>query len=448
MPRSRRDVKFAHRGGSGTRPRRASQALSDLSDGDTASDRESPSPQQSRNGGAPGKHNHEPPQSAFEKKKQTFITRAIWTVLMIGGFIGAILAGHIYMIILVTAIQVVSFREVVGIIDVPSRGRSLRFTKSLNWYFLGTAMYFLYGESVLYYFKQIVMVDKIFLPFATHHRFISFMLYMIGFVFFVGSLQKGNYRFQFTQFGWTHIALYLIVVQAHFVINNIFEGMIWCLLPASLVITNDIFAYICGITFGRTQLIKLSPKKTVEGFIGAWVFTLIFGFGIANMMMRFKYFICPVNVRPSLSWSETNESGPRGQLLHRPPLPGQPRLHQAPLRAALRPARLDAHPAQLRRRAAAVPRPDPLHLCVSDRALWRLLCLWHQAHLPHQGLWRLHSRPRRHHRPHGLPVHHGHARLHVLPGLHHHAQGERRRRHRDGHHGAHARGADGRDHAA
>ena len=293
MPRSRRDVKFAHRGGSGTRPRRASQALSDLTDDDTASERESPS-SQSRNGGAP---KHEPPQSAFEKKKQTFITRAIWTVLMIGGFIGAILAGHIYLIILVTAIQVVSFREVVGIIDVPSRGRSLRFTKSLNWYFLGTAMYFLYGESVLYYFKQIVMVDKIFLPFATHHRFISFMLYMIGFVFFVGSLQKGNYRFQFAQFGWTHIALYLIVVQAHFVINNIFEGMIWCLLPSSLVITNDIFAYICGITFGRTQLIKLSPKKTVEGFIGAWVFTIIFGFAIANMMMRFKYFICPVNVR-------------------------------------------------------------------------------------------------------------------------------------------------------
>jgi len=61
------------------------------------------------------------------------------------------------------------------------------------------------------------------------------------------------------------MALYLIVVQAHFIMNNIFEGMIWFFLPVSLVITNDIFAYICGITFGRTQLIKISPKKTVEG---------------------------------------------------------------------------------------------------------------------------------------------------------------------------------------
>jgi hypothetical protein len=54
------------------------------------------------------------------------------------------------------------------------------FTKSLNWYFLGTAMYFLYGESIIYYFKHILLVDRILLPLATHHRFISFMLYIIG----------------------------------------------------------------------------------------------------------------------------------------------------------------------------------------------------------------------------------------------------------------------------
>jgi len=118
----------------------------------------------------------------------------------------------------------------------------------------------------------------------------------IGFVFFVTSLQKGHYKFQFTQFAWTHIALYLIVVQAHFVMNNIFEGMIWFLLPAAMVICNDIFAYLCGITFGRTQLIKISPKKTLEGFIGAWVCTVIFGFAFANMLSEYKYFICPVNV--------------------------------------------------------------------------------------------------------------------------------------------------------
>lgn len=81
----------------------------------------------------------------------------------------------------------------------------------------------------------------------------------------------------------------------HFILNNVLDGLIWFFLPASLVITNDIFAYLCGITFGRTQLIKLSPKKTVEGFMGAWVFTVIFAAILTNLLLKSKYFICPVN---------------------------------------------------------------------------------------------------------------------------------------------------------
>jgi phosphatidate cytidylyltransferase len=241
--------------------------------------------------------------SEYEKKKQTFITRTIWTLVMIGGFFAAMFAGHIYIIAMVTAVQIVSFKEVIAISSVPAKAKNLPLTKSLNWYFLATTMYFLYGESVIYYFKHIVLVDKVLLPFATHHRFISFMLYVMGFVFFVGSLKKGHYRFQFSQFGWTHMALYLIVVQAHFIMNNIFEGMIWFFLPVSLVITNDIFAYVCGITFGRTQLIKLSPKKTVEGFVGAWICTVVFGFFMTNVLMRYKYFICPVNDLGANFWT-------------------------------------------------------------------------------------------------------------------------------------------------
>ncbi|KAF1741208.1 hypothetical protein MXB_4102 [Myxobolus squamalis] len=38
---------------------------------------------------------------------------------------------------------------------------------------------------------------------------------------------------------------------------------------------NDTFAYIVGITIGRTPLIKLSPKKTWEGFIGGGIITYI-----------------------------------------------------------------------------------------------------------------------------------------------------------------------------
>lgn len=120
------------------------------------------------------------------------------------------------------------------------------------------------------------------------------------------------------------MALYLIVVEAHFIMNNVFEGMIWFFLPVSLVICNDIFAYICGITFGRTQLIKLSPKKTVEGFVGAWILTVVFGVGMTNVLMRYKYFICPVNVSGIsgyiLEKLKLTESGPWSKYLDRSPM--------------------------------------------------------------------------------------------------------------------------------
>lgn len=119
-------------------------------------------------------------QAEYEKKKANFWTRTFWTLVMIGGFFGALFMGHIYMIAIVTAVQIISFKEVIAIANVPSRARSLRSTKSLNWYFLASTMYFLYGESVIYYFKHIVLVDKVLLPLATHHRFISFVLYVFG----------------------------------------------------------------------------------------------------------------------------------------------------------------------------------------------------------------------------------------------------------------------------
>lgn len=95
-------------------------------------------------------------------------------------FFTALFMGHIYIITIITAIQIVSFKEVIAIANVPSRARSLRSTKSLNWYWLATTMYFLYGETVIYYFKHIILVDKVLLPLATHHRFISFILYVFG----------------------------------------------------------------------------------------------------------------------------------------------------------------------------------------------------------------------------------------------------------------------------
>jgi phosphatidate cytidylyltransferase len=92
------------------------------------------------------------------------------------------------------------------------------------------------------------------------------------------------------------MALYLIVVQAHFIMNNIFEGMIWFFPPVSCHHQRHLRLYLRHHLRPNTTHQAL-PKKTVEGFVGAWILTIVFGFAMTNVLMRYKYFICPVNVK-------------------------------------------------------------------------------------------------------------------------------------------------------
>jgi phosphatidate cytidylyltransferase len=181
MPRQK-GVKFQHRNGNGNGETSHHRRASSSTVSDSASEPPSPRKEQP-DGSANGnlvKGEKPAGASEYEKKKQTFITRMIWTLVMIGGFFFAMFAGHIYVLMVITAVQIVSFSEVIAIAQVPTKQKNLPLTTSLNWYFLAITMYFLYGESVIYYFKHILLVDKVLLPFATHHRFISFMMYIFG----------------------------------------------------------------------------------------------------------------------------------------------------------------------------------------------------------------------------------------------------------------------------
>jgi CDP-diglyceride synthetase len=40
--------------------------------------------------------------------------------------------------------------------------------------------------------------------------------------------------------------LMIIFMPSSFFVSNIFEGLIWFLLPSALIITNDIMAYLAG----------------------------------------------------------------------------------------------------------------------------------------------------------------------------------------------------------
>uniref|UniRef100_A0A915LYY6 Phosphatidate cytidylyltransferase n=1 Tax=Meloidogyne javanica TaxID=6303 RepID=A0A915LYY6_MELJA len=73
-----------------------------------------------------------------------------------------------------------------------------------------------------------------------------------------------------------------------------FRALSWFLVPVSMIICCDIMSYMFGFFFGKTPLIKISPKKTWEGFIGGAFSTILFGLVLSHFMMENPLFVCPV----------------------------------------------------------------------------------------------------------------------------------------------------------
>ena len=160
--------------------------------------------------------------------------------------------GHVYMICLVVIIQTLVYRE----ISVLFRSTNDPWSNTLNWYFFAVANYFLYGETIIYYFK---VGQKLLLPIpysiflismsssrtlcschlqriigssalcstcsvrSTEDGILPIAHIFSGFMGFVGSLKKNYLRRQFSLFGWVHMTLLVIVLSSHFIVDNILE---------------------------------------------------------------------------------------------------------------------------------------------------------------------------------------------------------------------------------
>ncbi|XP_035712824.1 phosphatidate cytidylyltransferase, photoreceptor-specific isoform X2 [Folsomia candida] len=225
---------------------------------------------------------------------KNWVIRGIFTWLMIGLFCVIIYLGPLALMVTTLVVQVKCFAEIINIGYSVYRVHNLPWFRSLSWYFLISSNYFFYGESMVDYFGVFVRRTEPLRWLITYHRFISFSMYIVGFVWFVLSLVKKYYMRQFSLFAWTHVALLIVVAQSYLIIQNIFEGMIWFIVPVMMIVCNDVMAYMFGFFFGKTPLIKLSPKKTWEGFIGGGLSTVVFGLAFSYFLCQFPYFVCQV----------------------------------------------------------------------------------------------------------------------------------------------------------
>lgn len=230
-------------------------------------------------------------------KYRSMLIRAYSSVWMIGGFALIIYMGHLSITAMVVVIQIFMAKELFNLLRKAHEDRHLPGFRMLNWHFFFTAMLFVYGRILSQRLVSTVTSDKFLYQLVSslikYQMVICYSLYIAGFVWFILTLKKKMYKYQFGQFAWTHMILIVVFTQSSFTVANIFEGIFWFLLPATLIVINDIAAYFFGFFFGRTPLIKLSPKKTWEGFIGASVTTIISAFVLANVMGRYQWLTCP-----------------------------------------------------------------------------------------------------------------------------------------------------------
>uniref|UniRef100_K3X184 Phosphatidate cytidylyltransferase n=1 Tax=Globisporangium ultimum (strain ATCC 200006 / CBS 805.95 / DAOM BR144) TaxID=431595 RepID=K3X184_GLOUD len=229
-----------------------------------------------------------------------FMTRVVVGFAMIGAFAMILYGGHLYAWLMVVILQILLFRELVNVRYRAAAEKNIPWFRSVQWGWFSVALFFNYGDSFGAFIenRKIRFVPPIVVHYLRYHTWISFTMYAVLFVMSVLSLKKGLYKYQMGQYTWTIVTLGLIVFQMKYILNNIFNGLFWFVLPVSLVVCNDCFAFFCGKLFGRkfikTPFLRLSPNKTWEGFIGAFVCTVVFAIFASAWLAKFEWMICPL----------------------------------------------------------------------------------------------------------------------------------------------------------
>jgi phosphatidate cytidylyltransferase len=222
---------------------------------------------------APAKKDTNKPKKADDAiVKKNMLTRAKTGFLIFGFFVLINMLGHFYCAMFIYAIQIAVFREILSIKRNFILERPVRVTSYLLWYIfiVGTLyIFFLYFSDKLYYTNHATLTYIL-----TFKTSIFFFLYIIGFVSFVMTLKIGYIRYQIRLFIETHIVI-IISISTSGGMVTIYEGQIWWIMSAIAVILNDTCAYQVGVVYGKTKLIDLSPSKTVEGFLGGMIGSLL-----------------------------------------------------------------------------------------------------------------------------------------------------------------------------
>lgn len=209
--------------------------------------------------------------------------------------------GHVYICALIFLVEILLFRELVKvryntffhIIE-----ETIPLFRTTQWLWFVTSIFYTCSDFIVEVIKSNTSLHYL-LNYAQLFPGFAFLLYSGTFVITIATMQKDHIRFQINQLCWTILVLCLTVGQLKYIMHNVYNGLIWFMLPIMLVVSNDSFAWLAGITCGRKfihrEFIRLSPNKTWEGFIGGWIGSMFTGWYLSYFMAQYTWMICPNN---------------------------------------------------------------------------------------------------------------------------------------------------------
>ena len=98
----------------------------------------------------------------------------------------------------------------------------------------------------------------------------------------------------YSVFGQLYITLplcLLLLISYEYKLPNTIYYYAFVLAIFVFIWVNDTFAFLTGITLGKNKLLeRISPKKTIEGFIGGISFTVLAGVGFSFLFIEYNIY--------------------------------------------------------------------------------------------------------------------------------------------------------------
>ncbi|SAM05899.1 hypothetical protein [Absidia glauca] len=201
-----------------------------------------------------------------------YTSRFIYTLVMVAMLVAIVMLGQRALVLSIYAIQVKVFQEIQGLHLFASK----RQQDYLDWYLFVIWSTWILGETE-------ALESIAWLRLGCVLAYTSW--FMLSFI----QLSLDGLLLQLAHFFWMHTLNVFTTTQVLVLYLNLRQGLYWFVLPCCLVVCNDIAAYLCGLCLGQKRLIAISPNKTLEGFLGAWLITMVFGYMFSGWLAQFDH---------------------------------------------------------------------------------------------------------------------------------------------------------------